>query len=335
MRFSVALPTAGEGLSSPIPFVNPEQMIQIARLSEKLGYHSVWGNDHLSTQEYVKRTFPDPPNYYEVLITLAIVAAHTSKLGIATGILVVPMREPVLLAKQLSTLDQFSQGRLIVGVGVGAYREEFTSVFPDKKSANRGDMFEEGLQAVTRLLSEREASFHGEYYWFEGVESFPKPKQKELPLYIAGNSKKAIERAAKWGYGWMPADLPRDVLRTSVLQLREEAEKIGRDITTIDVAPQYGVALAKTHEEAVDYFQKSQAYQHLLSLKSSTLKDVDEETFIMSNLIGTPEEVVERIAEYKEAGMTHCAALCFDTLTMEEMYEQMQWFAEDVMPAFG
>jgi probable F420-dependent oxidoreductase len=334
MKFSIALPTCTEGLSCPVPFVNTQQMVQIAVLAEKLGYDSVWGNDHLSTQAYVKATYPDPPNYYEVLITLTYIAAKTARLRLGTGILVLPMREPVLVAKQLSTLDQFSGGRLSIGVGVGAYREEFESVYPERQ-VQRGPMLEESLSALRTLLTERDASFAGKYFKFRGVESYPKPLQHPLPVYIAGNSRKAVERAAQWGEGWMPASLPLDDMAAEVRRLGELAEHAGRDLSNIDVAPQFSIALGSTHEKAERTFKASQGYRHLLSLQQSTMKDVAESEYLECNLIGTPQDVIEKIGRFQEAGMTHCAAMCFDTNTVDEMIEQMEYFARDVMPAFA
>ena len=335
MKFSVALPNAAEGLSSPVPFANHEQLIEIAQLSEKLGFHSVWGSDHLLTQKYVKRTYPAPPNYYEMLITLTTVSAYTSTLGLGTGILVLPMREPVLLANQLATLDQFSNGRLLLGVGVGAYREEYEAISPQKRNVHRGELLEEVVQALKLLSTEREVSFSGKYVQFEGVEAYPKPKQNELPFYFGGNSIKAIERTAKWGIGWMPACLTPEDIQKGVKRLEEYSEQYPRKIKDFDIAPQYSLRLDDSKKSAIEYFKNSQGYQHILSLKDSTFKDQDiEGTLLEVNLIGTPQEVIDKIGQLKDAGVTHCAGLCFDTNTIDEMFEQMQYFADEVMPAF-
>jgi len=125
MKFSVCLATGYEGLVYPIPFCEPQDLIKTGVLCEKLGYDAVFGNDHITTQHYVRETFPEPPNFYDVLITLAMVAQATTKLRVGTSLLVMPMREPVYLAKQVATLDQLSGGRFIMAVGLGAYREEF------------------------------------------------------------------------------------------------------------------------------------------------------------------------------------------------------------------
>jgi probable F420-dependent oxidoreductase len=335
MRFSVAIPTCVEGLLFPIPFITPERLMRVALAAESLGYHSVWGNDHLSTQNYVKAAWPDPPNYYEPLISLSFVAGATKRIGLGTSIIVLPMREPVLLAKQAATLDQFSGGRLMLGVGVGAYREEFEAVNPDRRGANRGKMVAEGIQGLRALFTERNASFKGQYSHFEGVECYPKPIQNPFPIYVGGNTMEAAERAGRWGEGWLPAVLPPDQLKQRIDHLRRAATEAGRDAAKIDIAPQFSVSIARTHEEAVALFHASHIYQHMLSLKKSTLKDVDLSKAETINLIGSPAEIGEKIQMFADAGVTHFCSLIFGSKTIEDTIEQMEFFSAEVMKHFG
>src|ERR1700677_2431870 len=174
---SSGLPTCMEGLTYPIPFSDPANLLRIARHAETLGYHSVWGNDHMTTQNYVRAEFPTPPRFWEPLVTYAWLAASTTTLRFGTGILVLPMRRDIVVtAKQIATLDHLSGGRLEIGVGVGAYREEFDALRPEG-GVHRGDMVEEGVQALQLLFKERNATFDGKYYKYKDVEFFPKPKQ--------------------------------------------------------------------------------------------------------------------------------------------------------------
>jgi probable F420-dependent oxidoreductase len=335
MRFSVAIPTCVEGLLYPIPFITPERLMRVAVAAESLGYHSVWGNDHLSTQNYVKAAWPDPPNYYEPLVALSFVAGATKRIGLGTSIIVLPMREPVLLAKQAATLDQFSGGRLFLGVGVGAYREEFEAVYPDRRGANRGKLVEEGIQSLRALFTERNASFKGRYDHFENVECYPKPKQNPMPIYVGGNTIHAAERAGRWAQGWLPAVLPPEQLRQRLDHLQRAAANAGRDASQIDIAPQFSVSIAKTHEEAVALFHASHIYQHMLSLKKSTLKDVDLSQSETINLIGSPAEIGEKIQMFVQAGVTHFCSLIFGSKTIEDSIEQMHFFSEEVMNHFS
>jgi len=316
----------------PVPFARPEDIVRIAQAAEKLGYHSVWGNDHMTTQRYVRESFPQPPNFWEILITYGYIAAVTQRLKLGTGMLVTPMRRDIVVtAKQIATLDNFSKGRVILGVGVGAYREEFEALNPDLK-AHRGEMAEESLQAFRILFSERSASYRGKFYHFEDVEMYPKPRQKALPIYIGGNSPSAVERTARYADGWMPAALPPEQLRQGTNRLRELVEAEGRDYDDIDVAIQYITCIGKTREEAVRVFRNSQMYHHIMSLRKSTLKDHDLSLPEDWNLIGTAPQVVEQAGELEEMGAKHLCGLYFVGNTVDEVLGQMEMFAEEVMP---
>ena len=332
MISSVGLPTCMEGMMYPAPFATPEQVVELAILAEKLGYHSVWGNDHMTTQKYVRESYPTPPNFWEPLITYAYCAARTSKLKFGTGILVLPMRRDIVVtAKQLATLDQFSGGRLLVAFGVGAYREEFEALQPGLQ-AHRGNMLEEGVQALRVLFSERSASWKGEYYEYKDVEMYPKPVQNPLPFYFGGNNPNAVRRSAIYGQGWMPAGMPTNVIKERVARLHEIAVQHGRDSSQLDVAPQLMCYVGKDPESAVKRFKESQMYHHLISLRQSTLKDQADMDLVKVNLIGNAEQVIEKIKELEEAGVKHLCGTYYVANTVDDLKEQMTIFAEEVIP---
>jgi probable F420-dependent oxidoreductase len=334
VKFGVALPNCTEGLCYPTGFTSPDIVIRMAQAAERLGYDSVWCNDHFTTQQYVRQRWPDPPNYYEPLITLTAVAGATSRVRLGTCVIVVPLREPVLLAKQVATLDVFSRGRLIFGVGVGAYREEFEATYPSRRG-QRGAIHAEGLEALTLLLRERRASFRGRYLAFDDIELYPKPVQDPLPMWTSGNTRVAAERAGRWCQGWLPAVMPPDKLAEYVGVLRESAQQAGRDPGSIDVAPQIALGIGRTHEEAVQRFRSSWLYHHFLSLRQSTFKDQDLSGVENINLIGTPDEIGARVQRFIDAGCTYFPGLILSTSTVEETLDQMQQFAEEVMPRFA
>ena len=330
--FSIGFPTGMEGLTYPIPFSDPESLVQIARHAEKLGYHSVWGNDHMTTQHYVRAEFPVPPRFWEPLVTYAFLAAHTSKLRFGTGVLVLPMRRDIVVtAKQIATLDHLSNGRLEIGVGVGAYREEFEALNPNAK-VHRGDMVEEGVAALQRLFSDRNATFEGKYYRFKDVELFPKPKQKRLPIYFGGNNPNHLRRTALSADGWVPAGLPLDTLRRMVGELKQMTEAAGRNFSEIQIAPQYVVHLGRDQDKAVARYKQSQMYKHFELLKKSTLKGQRSSSSEDINLIGSIETVIERANAFREAGVTHFLGLFFAANSVAELLDQMQMFAEEVRP---
>ncbi len=330
--FSVGFPTGMEGLTYPIPFSDPETLVRLAQHAEKLGYHSVWGNDHMTTQHYVRAEFSVPPRFWEPLVTYSYLAAHTTTLRFGTAILVLPMRRDIVVtAKQIATLDHLSNGRVEIGVGVGAYREEFEALNPDGH-VHRGDMVEEGVRALQMLFSEREASFDGKYYKFKDVELFPKPKQKRLPIYFGGNNPAHLRRTAESADGWIPAGLPVETLRRMVGELKTMTEAAGRDFSQLQIAPQYVVHLGKDHDKAVARYRESQMFKHFELLKKSTLKQQSTVKSEDINLIGGFETVIERAQSFRDAGVTHFLGLFFAANSPDELMDQMQMFAEEIRP---
>lgn len=335
MEFGVALPTCTEGMAYPIPFTDHEGVLRVAVEAERLGFESVLVNDHYSTMPYVRDGFPDPPRFYEPLVTLTYVAAQTRSVRLMTGIIVLPMREPVLLAKQVATLDQLSGGRLVLGVGVGAYRAEFTSVRPELARVPRSELVEEGIEALLALFTERRASYRGTHLAFDDVELYPKPLQDPLPILSCGNAPGTIRRAGALCSGWMPAGLPPQRLRAGVVEMRRVAGAAGRDSNGFAVAPQLVLCLDDDPDAAARRFTSSQVHEHLVSLRQSTLKDLDVGEFIAQNLIGSAEQVVERIGVLEDAGATHLAGMIVVADTEAELLEQLRRFAMEVGPSFA
>lgn len=332
MRISAGLPTGMEGLTFPIPFSDPENLVAIALAAEKLGYDSVWGNDHMTTQHYVRAEFPQPPRFWEPLVTYAYLASITTKLRFGTGLLVLPMRRDIVVtAKQICTLDHLSGGRLELGLGLGAYREEFDALHPGC-GIPRGEIVEEGGHALIRLFTERVASFEGKFYRFRDVELWPKPKQERIPILIGGNNPNCIRRAVEYGTGWLPAGLHISKVREGVASLRQQAERAGRDWRTLEVAPQYICRIDRDGAKAQRDFESSQMYKHLVSLSGSTLKDQGAIRLEDSNLIGTPAQITEKALALRDAGVTHLLGIYFAAHSVQDLLDQMQLFAQEVMP---
>ena len=151
-------------------------------------------------------SFPVPPRFWEPLVTYAFLAAHTTRLRFGTGVLVLPMRRDIVVtAKQIATLDHLSNGRVEIGVGVGAYREEFEALNPHAK-VHRGDMVEEGVNALQAVVLASAARRSTASTTSSRTSScYPKPKQKHLPIYFGGNNANHLRRTAECGDGWVPA----------------------------------------------------------------------------------------------------------------------------------
>jgi probable F420-dependent oxidoreductase len=316
----------------PVPFAKPEDFVRLGQLCERLGYCAVWGNDHITTQRYVRELHPQaPPNFYEVMMVLAFVAASTTTLQVGTAVSVVPMRDPVWLAKQFSTLDQLSGGRALMGVGVGAYREEFESVLPRlAPQANRGAMLEEGVQLMRRLFMEPRVDHAGHYYACKGIEMYPKPVQSPLPIYFGGHNLAAIERAAKWGQGWMPAWRPWPELEERIGLLRGRCEEAGRSPDDVEVAIEFSVTVDDSDAKAEARYLATRLVAHRKSL-AYTGRDLSQQ--VVCNLIGSPETIAAKLQELASIGVDHCCALMFPTETVSEFEEQVAWFAAIAHPA--
>jgi probable F420-dependent oxidoreductase len=314
MRFSVQLPTCTEGLVNPIPFAEPAGFIRIAQAAESLGYDGVWGNDHITAAPYVRTHWSAPPNFYEPLITLGVVGAHTRRLHLGTAVIVLPSRDPVLLAKQVATLDHFTGGRLILGVGLGAYREEFLAQWPRRARERRGDLLDEGLETLRQLFSEREATYAGRHLAFERIEMFPKPLQRPFPIYIGGHNEQAVARAARHGQGWLPGWRPFDEIRARTALLRRLTVEAGRDPKEVEAAVQFTLVLGHTPEAH--------------SGRDPALAEAN-------NLIGSPASVLDKLRRLADAGVDHVCAIQFPHDSVSEMLDQMEWFARDVMAVFA
>jgi probable F420-dependent oxidoreductase len=335
MKFGVSLPTCKEGLNVPLPFCTADELMDLLVLADRLGYDSVWGNDHITAPAYVREHYEGAPRFYELLMVFGAAARITERIRLCTAVLVLPMRDPVLLAKQLATLDRLSHGRVTAGVGVGAYREEFERSNPRLAAvANRGRLLDESIDVLQQLLTGEQIAFDGEYHAFD-VQLHPTPEQEVLPIYIGGNSPQALERAARSGQGWLPGALPLDRLVAGRAEIRRRAEELGRDPDVIAIAPQHLCCIADTKEEALTRFRASPLYLHLQSLSGSTMRGQHLDAVEKGNLIGTPQQIVEQIQELEAGGIDELAAMSFISDTAADMANDMAWFKDEVMVEFG
>ncbi len=328
MRISIAVPTGEEGVYTPVPFARPKDILGIAQTAEKLGFYAVWGLDFITPGLSMGIKEGEVPNWYEVLISLACVSSLTERIRLGTGVLVLPQREPILLAKQMATLDHFSGGRAILGVGVGSHRDEFEAMFPRLKKADRSAMMKEQLEALNLLLSQEEASFKGKYVEFEGVSLNPKPVQKPFPIYLAGNHPDTASRVAKWCSGWIMS------VSTSVEGVSERIERLkrllgeqGRDLSEVDLTAVSVLSVDKSHDAAVDRFKNSRVVKRA--------KGQDVEGFVSRNMIGTPDEIVEKLHKLERQGVTHVLMANRANRTFKEMEEQTRMVGEQVIPMFS
>lgn len=331
MKFGIALPTGMEGLIHPIPFFSPQDFIFTAQIAERLGYDSIWGNDHYAPQEYVKQRYPDPPSFYEVLTVLSAAAAVTSRIELGTAVLVLPMREPVVVAKQVATLDKLSGGRVLLGVGIGAYREEFKAARPDVFGKNRGAIFEEELELLNLLFAQDSVSYAGHFFQTHELSLNPKPLRNPFPLLVGGHQLQGITRAVTFGQGWIPGWRPFEELKEWIGILRRKTEEAGRDPASMIVAPQLSCLLGKTQEEAEQRYMNSGMVQHRRSLAYTGR---DPMLAMENNLVGTPESVLAKVDYLERIGADHLACITFCVESVSAYFEQVHWFQEEVMKPY-
>jgi probable F420-dependent oxidoreductase len=334
MRFGVGLPTCREGLAYPVPYARPAELATIARRAEALGFYSVWANDHLTTPEVVRATQATPPNFYEPLITYASLAPVTERLRLVVSVLVLPHREVVLLAKQIATLDVLSGGRVMLGVGIGAYREELEAVHPGLTGAHRGRLLEEGVQALRLLFTERRARADGTYVRFGEVELAPKPAQAPFPIYLSAHGPAALRRAGRIGDGLIVAALRPAAVADARRELAAGAAEGGRDPAGLSLHFQIWLALGRDRAAAEAKLERSQHFRRLLASGPGRPADTVLAEYRASNLLGGPDDVVEQLRAFAAAGVTHMG-IVFLGETTDDLLADMALFAERVMPSLA
>ena len=246
MRIGIALPNYG-------PLAAPDVLASLAREAETLGVDSVWVSDHLvaprttrSIYPYDRRPDARPGDmavierFFEPTVTLAFLAGHTSRVRLGVSAYVVPYRNPVVTAKQIATLDVLSGGRAVLAVGTGWLREEFEAL--GVPFARRGLRTDEYLAVCRALWRGGDAEFEGSCYRLPPVRTGPPPlQQPHPPLWIAGNSTAAMERAARAGDGWHAIDLAPAELAPRVATLRQRIAAHGRRREDVAVSLRKGV----------------------------------------------------------------------------------------------
>ena len=226
------------------PFSNHDLLAHLAQTAEQCGFESLWTVEHVvipkdyqSPYPYSKSgkipggedvAIPDP------LLPLSFAAALTKKIRLATGVVILPQRHPLYLAKEIATLDLLSGGRVLLGVGSGWLKEEFDALGLDFHA--RGARTDEAIQAMRECWRENASSFHGKHFNFGPIFSYPKPPHNDVPIHIGGHSPAAANRAGRLGDGFFPAlgEIPK--LQELFATMREAAQKAGRDPSHIELS---------------------------------------------------------------------------------------------------
>ena len=300
MRVGIALPHFG-------PYATPQAIVTVARKAEALGFASLWVLDRLLWPIEPVSKYPGNPrgempspmqNTYDPLTVLSFVAAHTEKLLLGTSVLVAAYRSPAVTAKMIATLDLLSNGRTILGLGVGWSADEFAAV--GRSLEERNDQADEFIEVLRELWKTDESFFEGKFYRVPRSLFLPKPLQKSgPPIWIGGNSDRALRRVATHGDGWHPTSrMPIAEMTEKITRAREAAGKRGR--TDGNIA---------------------------LTLRWNAFPDLA--------VPANRSVVAQKLRDYREAGVEH---ICVDfniprPTPLDSIHENMERLMRDIIPA--
>lgn len=253
----------------------------LAKKAEDFGYDSLWLAEHPILPVNSKTPWPGssdgkiPKKYADTadpFVALGRASAVTEKLLLGTGICLVPERNPLILAKEIATLDMYSKGRFLFGIGAGWLREETEIMggdFPHRWTQTR-----EAVMAMKELWTTVESEYHGTYYDFPPVYSFPMPTQRpHPPIYLGGHAKNVFKRLVSWGNAWMPNRITPQEIEDGRKQIESLCIESGRDPNEIGITV-YGVAADR---ELLKDFESAGAERAVVSIDSVEEKQAIEQ----------------------------------------------------------
>ena len=334
MKFSVLVPHINWPAS-------PSALRDVSQAAEGLGFEGLAVADHIhyagtyiATGSREQFGDGDQRNLYEALETLAFLAGITKRVKLLPTVLVAPLREPVLAAKQLATIDALSEGRLIVGVGVGRptkswsdpalVNEQHRKNAADQYKAygmtkNRSRLMDEILEAWIEIWTKDFATYHGSHVNFDEVPIFPKPVQDPLPIWVGGRSEFALDRAATYGHAWIPSQPNPEDYRKALVDLRRRFADKGRPEPT-----EFAINLFTSLNEDSD------AAVNLTNDAVGQIFATPEE-FRLRTIAGDKAFWVERLRLWAEIGVTHVDIKPLYN-TPAELMETMRVITEEITP---
>ena len=278
---------------------DPNDVVNIGKRAEELGFDSIWVNHHILNVGYIFDRLGSKP-YYDAITVLTWVAAHTERVRLGTTVLVLPYLNPLVLAKTLATLDVMSKGRLTVGVGVGALKSESDAL--GSTFETRGRYADESIKIMKELWTSEDPEFEGEFFSFSGVKFSPKPAQKpHPPILVGGTSRAAMRRAATLGDGWHPIRQPLSDLARNIQTIRRLAEEAGRDPSEVTVSVRTELDVTDSPSDGAE-----------------------------SQMIGTADQLRATIAQYEELGVSEIV-LSVSTDDVDRIKRTQDRFAERVI----
>lgn len=240
---------------------NVDMIVHMAKTAEEIGLESLWTFEHAIVPVDYQSAYPysadgkmgatPETNFVDPLIALATVAAHTKTLRLGTGVNILPQANPLMLAKQAASLDFVSNGRLMLGIGIGWLKEEFEAL--GVPFARRGVRFADYVEAMRKVWSGETVEHESEFLHWTNFKSHPVPVQNPLPLVIGGSKKNALRRVARYGQGWYAPAMSVDMVAGMLPALDEACAAEGRDRSEIEISTMYVPAMEPAGEAIPKY----------------------------------------------------------------------------------
>ena len=289
---------------------------EFAHTIEDAGYDSLWVTEGLVNEMPA----------LDIMLALGAFVQHTKRLTVGTCVVLVPLRNPAILAKETATLDFLSEGRVVLGVGVGgssnSRMDAFTVCGVDPRE--RGARADETLEIMTKLWSGKPVSHSGRFYSFEGIEMGPVPVQKpHPPLWAGGEAEGVLRRAARWCQGFVPSNPGVQEYVRLWDRIEGYADKYGTDTSKITKAVHLYFAMGESRESALDTVRATLAKRYGFEPHLPDLRAI---------LVGTPDDCVQTIEDHMKVGVTHFVLNAARPLT--EVKADYEKFAETVLPRF-
>ena len=240
MKFGYILPNYGDKIA-------PQELLEISAVCEEAGFDSVWATDHIIMPTELKEPYGQ---LIEPLTLLSYIASRCEKLRVGTSCVVLPQREPILVAKQAAALDVLSGGRVILGFGAGWAEKEFGYLNADFR--RRGKVMDESITLMRRLWRDDVVDFDGDRFHVKDALFLPKPVNGDIPVWIGGNGPTSVRRAANLGDGWHPVGPDLEAFSAGASKVREAKREVTLSMRmTTDVRKKREVYVGANNEKRV------------------------------------------------------------------------------------
>jgi len=328
MEFGVVLP---QGLMLDLPetdAVNQFHFVKnLASEAENLRFNSIWFYDHLLLTE--PRMLPS--STFECWTTLAALAAMTKRIRLGTVVTCNAYRNPALLAKSISVLDNISEGRMDFGIGAGWYDSEFTAFgLPFEKASIRIERLNEAVKIIRSMWLDDVTNFHGRFYVLEGAVNYPKPVQQPHPPILIGGSGSSVLKIVAQFANICNFSPPIDKYKEAFARLANHCDLIGRNPGEIKKSLLTDIVIRKTSDQVTEFMRKIEREGLLLGkyLGNRQWESISPATYGQNNVVGTPDECVEKLRKFKAEGVE----LFQFYFPLTEQGEAMKLLSERVLP---